>query len=126
MTISEAQENLVVAQTRFRKALEAQRVARGRVSQAIIRWQTTVGGTPNHTALAKAHIASEQERKRQIAEGRAHPAQRSRPGKSYIDRVRFYQGRGDANDFLRKQMRRGASRGAYPSSMRGQKLPSDV
>ena len=50
-------------------------------------------------------------------------ANERRPGKSYLDRSRFYGTGGDANDYARGRMTNGgARRGAYPSSAYGRKV----
>lgn len=129
LTVKQAQENLVMAQVRFRKAVERRGEARGRTAQAIQRWQKAIGDIRTHTDNAKEYIRSEQARRAGVAAGELPARQASRPGKSYIDRVRFYGRQGDAADFARKQMHHGgASRGAYPASMRGMQLkpPSQV
>lgn len=122
LSVNEANAQLAMAQARFRQSLEKQRKARGVVATAIAAWQKAVGGTPSHTELVREHLKGEAMRREARARGEL-PQITSKPGPSYLDRARFWAPRGDGNDFARRQMRVGASRGAYPASQRGRQLP---
>lgn len=120
VSVADAIDNVTMARVRLRKALDAQREARGRLGTSIQRWQRAVGATVSFDQLVKAHLKSENERRAAVADGKIPARQnQSQPGKSYIDRVAFYGMSGNAADFVRKQHVTGFRRGGVPASRRG-------
>lgn len=97
------------------------RDARGVAAKAVTEWQT--GFRPiTREQLVRQHIASEQQRKQDLKDGKIPPKQMPRVGNSYFDRAGAY-GQGDASTFARKRMQRGGQRGAFPPNMRGRTVP---
>lgn len=98
------------------------RTARGVLAQAIADFNHGIGPKLSHADLVRQHIAASQAEKQARADGLGSTPDEVIPGKSYLDRQQSW--RGDAETFARKQHKTGHSRGAYPASMRGARLPS--
>jgi hypothetical protein len=96
--------------------------ARGALAQAIADFNHGIGPKLSHADLVRQHIAASQAEKQARADGLGSASDEVIPGKSYLDRQASW--RGDAETFARKQLKTGHSRGAYPASMRGARLPS--
>lgn len=96
--------------------------ARGALAQAIADFTRGIGPRRTRADLVREHIRQSQLEKARRAEAGYPEPQASTAGPSFLDRQsqRF----GDGETFCRKQVRVGHSRGSYPSSMRGAKIPS--
>jgi hypothetical protein len=108
--LAEARGDLMAATTR-------RQLARHKLAQAVSAWQR---GLPTVTReeAAKAVIATQRaDRAARVVSGNPFGA---RPGPSYVDRMRFYRNKGDASDFLRKQMQR-----AHGKFTRGDRMLPD-
>jgi hypothetical protein len=135
MTADEAQAHLdalkdalhVARQERMRLEAEV-RACRGAMASAIEAWNGIGGGYSGpggRERLVRDHIASEQQRKQDIKDGKLPPRGRQ-VANSYFDQVGAF-GRGNANSFVRKghvdiatgvyHPWRGGNRGALPASM---------
>jgi hypothetical protein len=120
-------DDLYEARRQRMKAEDGVRAARAAMATAIGEWNGQGGGYTREM-LIRDHIAANQQRKLDIAEGRISPRSKGeqRIANSYFDRIGAY-GRGDANSFVRKghvDMQtgkyhpwRGGNRGALPLSM---------
>lgn len=97
--------------------------ARGVLGQAINDFQRGCGSKRTQQDLIREHLAASLAERQRKADGLDPEPEAEVAGPSYLDRqsARF----GDASTFARKQMRVGHSRGAYPASMRGARLPSN-
>jgi hypothetical protein len=119
-----AADVLANARNDVNRCQRAERAANGRLSQAILQFQSAF---PVYTPaqLIRDHIASEQDQRRRVAAGKIAPPQRI-PANSVIDRQRMYargtgpdDGRGNNSRALDMQ---GGQR-VYPASMRGAVIP---
>jgi hypothetical protein len=104
------------------KLTNDRQAARGALAQAIADFTHGVGPKLSHADLVRQHIAASQAEKQARADGLGSAPDEVIPGKSYLDRQQSW--RGDSETFARKQHKTGHSRGAYPASMRGARLPS--
>lgn len=103
-------------------ATNRRNAARARLSDEVQSWQV---GMPR---VSKEQALRDVVRTGQIVKANGGGRHSGRPGPSRIDMERFYQGKGDGNDFLRKQMRRGAKRFGRGDVMTAKgimKLPSE-
>ena len=116
---NDAENALGMTQQELRDARTALAGARVTVAKCLANYNAE---TPTITAEqnARNYIASENARRQAVAEGRARPAERTKPGPSYIDRVAFYGTHGGADDAVRGRFRNGGShRGAFGKHMQG-------
>ena len=112
-----AQKRLVQSQIDLRLARDRQRETKGRVMVALGQWNKAAGETPDFQSLVRQHLASENQRRIDVAEGKIDPRRNmSRPGPSLIDRLAY--GHGSAPGYRSASWRRGA----YPASQRGRKV----
>jgi hypothetical protein len=108
---------------RLRTLTEQRQRARQRLSESLSAFMRGVGPRVTPEANARNFIRASQQERADRAAGRSSPPAPIVPGPSYEDRSRAWQG--DSDTFARKQHRNGGnSRGAYPRSMLGHKLPS--
>jgi len=116
----EAELALAESRERLRVASLAVRDTRDALGRAESAWKKQFSVTPEENA--RQYIASQIETRRKIATGEVAPAERPRLADSYIDRSHGLGGTGD--DFARRRMRHGSSRGAFPQSSRGFPAPA--
>jgi len=106
----------------IRQHTDAVLTARGTLGQCINDFQHGIGPKLTQQDLIREHLAASVAERQRKADGLDPEPQADVPGPSYLDRQQARYG--NSETFARKQIRVGHSRGAYPSSMRGARLPS--
>jgi hypothetical protein len=107
------EDALGLARQELREAREAVADTRAEVAKRLADYNAKVPVISREQNV-REHIASENARRKAVAEGCAQPTERAKPGPSHIDRAAYYGRHGDANDRVRSRFRNGGyHRGAY-------------
>jgi hypothetical protein len=118
LSVMDAQSALADSHLRMRQANAARQIARGKVAQALERFQRVTGQRQTQADLIRQHLASEHQFRADRAAGKIAPRPQPRLG-SAVDAYSFYtrnSGRGAGGG-------RAFGRGAFPKSMRGRVIP---
>lgn len=123
-TIEEAEQNVIDCRVLLRQLSDDLRVKRGKLAEAITRWQTN-GAPMTQGDLVRDFLKSEQaERARKAREGYGEHASAPTPGRSHLDRIASGSRGGSPDRGFSSSFRRGGR----PVSQYGTrvKLPSEA